>query len=76
MDVCKCIVPLRHGGTLNSRQAASPLMWLVEGEERLEAPGNPQGFLLLNWGGIEQNRSVTCMVLIAKTNDRHKNSSA
>ncbi|GFU68525.1 hypothetical protein TNCV_1989751 [Trichonephila clavipes] len=24
MDVCKCIVPLRHGGTLNSRRAASP----------------------------------------------------
>ncbi|GFU28033.1 hypothetical protein TNCV_3153571 [Trichonephila clavipes] len=26
MDVCKCIVPLRHGGTLNSRRAASPLV--------------------------------------------------
>ncbi|GFS76637.1 hypothetical protein TNCV_1622271 [Trichonephila clavipes] len=26
MDVCKCIVPLRHGDTLNSRQAASLLM--------------------------------------------------
>ncbi|GFV47693.1 hypothetical protein TNCV_1708891 [Trichonephila clavipes] len=24
MDVCKYIVPSRHGGTLNSRQAASP----------------------------------------------------
>ncbi|GFU98853.1 hypothetical protein TNCV_3381001 [Trichonephila clavipes] len=24
MDVCKCIVPLRHEGTLNSRRAASP----------------------------------------------------
>ncbi|GFX27327.1 hypothetical protein TNCV_3341391 [Trichonephila clavipes] len=23
-------LPLRHGGTLNSRRAASPLMWLVE----------------------------------------------
>ncbi|GFW85823.1 uncharacterized protein TNCV_854721 [Trichonephila clavipes] len=34
MDVCKCIVPLRHGGTLNSRPAASPLVRLVEGEER------------------------------------------
>ncbi|GFT07505.1 hypothetical protein TNCV_2751781 [Trichonephila clavipes] len=29
MDVCKRIVPLRHGGTLNSRRAASPLVWLV-----------------------------------------------
>ncbi|GFV96733.1 transposable element Tcb1 transposase [Trichonephila clavipes] len=34
MDVCKCIMPLRHGGTLNSCQAASPLVRLVQGEER------------------------------------------
>ncbi|GFU77225.1 hypothetical protein TNCV_4126021 [Trichonephila clavipes] len=34
MDVCKCIVPWRHGGTLNSRRAASPLVWLVERVER------------------------------------------
>ncbi|GFU73113.1 uncharacterized protein TNCV_1354041 [Trichonephila clavipes] len=34
MDVRKCIVPSRHGGTLNSRRAASPLVRLVEGEER------------------------------------------
>ncbi|GFW79411.1 hypothetical protein TNCV_2478181 [Trichonephila clavipes] len=32
--VCKCIVPLRQGGTLNSRRAASPLVGLLEGEER------------------------------------------
>ncbi|GFT08594.1 uncharacterized protein TNCV_661701 [Trichonephila clavipes] len=75
MDVCKCIVPLRHGGTLNSRRAASPLVWLVEGEERWEAPDDPQGFLPLNWGGTEQNRLVTCVVLKAKDNDRLKNSS-
>ncbi|GFW21201.1 uncharacterized protein TNCV_1948251 [Trichonephila clavipes] len=37
MGVCKCIVPARHGGTLNSRRAASPLVRLVEGEERWEA---------------------------------------
>ncbi|GFS86101.1 hypothetical protein TNCV_1583471 [Trichonephila clavipes] len=43
MDVCKCIVPLRHGGTLNSRRAASPLMRLVEGEERWEPPYPPSG---------------------------------
>ncbi|GFY20722.1 uncharacterized protein TNCV_1119561 [Trichonephila clavipes] len=30
IDVYKCKVPLRHGGTLNSRRAASPLVWLVE----------------------------------------------
>ncbi|GFY03115.1 uncharacterized protein TNCV_981201 [Trichonephila clavipes] len=72
MDVCKCIVPLRHGGTLNSRRAPSPLVWLVEGEERWEAPDNPQGFLPLNWCGTEQKRIVTCMVLKAKANDRLK----
>ncbi|GFT80360.1 transposable element Tcb2 transposase [Trichonephila clavipes] len=33
MDVCKCKVSLLHGGILNSRRAASPLVWLVEGEE-------------------------------------------
>ncbi|GFY23426.1 hypothetical protein TNCV_3941191 [Trichonephila clavipes] len=38
MDACKCIVPLRHGGALNSRQAASPLVRWMEGEERWEAP--------------------------------------
>ncbi|GFU65423.1 hypothetical protein TNCV_633461 [Trichonephila clavipes] len=26
MDVCKCIVPSQHGGTSNSRRAASPLV--------------------------------------------------
>ncbi|GFW53303.1 uncharacterized protein TNCV_4075241 [Trichonephila clavipes] len=63
MDVCKCIVPLRHGGTLNRRRATSPVMWLVEGEERWEAPGHTHGFLPLNWSGTEQKRTVTCMVL-------------
>ncbi|GFV65887.1 hypothetical protein TNCV_5101181 [Trichonephila clavipes] len=35
MDVCKCIVPSRHGGTWNSRRTASPLVILVEWEESL-----------------------------------------
>ncbi|GFS65370.1 uncharacterized protein TNCV_2451791 [Trichonephila clavipes] len=43
MDICECIVPSRHGGTLNSHRAASPLVRLVEGEERLEPPDHPQG---------------------------------
>ncbi|GFW04968.1 uncharacterized protein TNCV_4882031 [Trichonephila clavipes] len=52
MDVCsKCIEHLRHGGTLNSRRVASPLVWLVEGIERWDAP-YPPCFLLQNWGGI------------------------
>ncbi|GFX58872.1 uncharacterized protein TNCV_805761 [Trichonephila clavipes] len=70
MDVCKCIVPSRHGATLNSRRAASPLVRLVEGEERWEATDHTQGVLPLNWGETELNRSVTCMVLKATANDR------
>ncbi|GFV53816.1 uncharacterized protein TNCV_1592391 [Trichonephila clavipes] len=64
--------PLLHGGTLNSHRAASPVVLLVEGEVRLEARGHPQGFLLLNWGGTEQNHTATCMVLKVKDNDRRK----
>ncbi|GFU97359.1 uncharacterized protein TNCV_3889741 [Trichonephila clavipes] len=63
MDVCKCIVPLRQAGTLNSCRNSNPLVWLVEGEEWWEVAGCLQGFLPLNWGGTEQNSTVTCMVL-------------
>ncbi|GFV31676.1 uncharacterized protein TNCV_2189891 [Trichonephila clavipes] len=48
MDVCKCIVPSLHGGTLNSRRAASSLVRLVEGGDRWEAPDHPQGVLAQN----------------------------
>ncbi|GFV99708.1 speckle-type POZ protein [Trichonephila clavipes] len=61
------------GDTLNSRPAASPLVKLVEGEERWEPPDHPQRVLPQNWGGTKQNRSLTCMVLKAKANDRRKN---
>ncbi|GFV82786.1 uncharacterized protein TNCV_4147541 [Trichonephila clavipes] len=68
MDVCKRIMPLRHGGTLNSRR----VVWLVEGEERWEVSDHPQSVLPLNWGGTEPNRTVTCMVLKATAKDeRH-----
>ncbi|GFU27159.1 uncharacterized protein TNCV_775771 [Trichonephila clavipes] len=70
MDVCKCIVPARHGGTLYSSLAASPLVRLVDGEEKWEASDYPQSVLPLNWGGIEPKRTVTCMVLKATTNNR------
>ncbi|GFX24284.1 uncharacterized protein TNCV_1366631 [Trichonephila clavipes] len=70
MDVCNCIVPSRHAGTLNSRRAASPLVRLVEGEERWEATDHPQGILPRNWGETEPNRSVTCMMHEATANDR------
>ncbi|GFT14394.1 cullin-4A [Trichonephila clavipes] len=69
MDVCKCIVPSRPGGTLNSRRAASPFVrW--QGK-RWESPDHPQGVLPQNWGETELNCSVTCMVLKATANDRH-----
>ncbi|GFW80964.1 uncharacterized protein TNCV_3780431 [Trichonephila clavipes] len=73
MDVCKCKVPSRLGGTLNSRRVISSLVRLVEGEERWEAPDHSQGVLPLNLGGTEQNRTITCMVLKTKANDRRKN---
>ncbi|GFY08871.1 hypothetical protein TNCV_4660641 [Trichonephila clavipes] len=44
-------------------RATSPLVRLVEGEERWAASGHPQGILPQNWGETELNRSVTCMVL-------------
>ncbi|GFS91288.1 uncharacterized protein TNCV_1306971 [Trichonephila clavipes] len=63
-------VPLQHGGTLNSRRAASPFIRLVEGEERWEAPDHLQGVLLQNGGETELNRSVIGMVLKAIANDK------
>ncbi|PRD23882.1 UNVERIFIED_CONTAM: hypothetical protein NCL1_45210 [Trichonephila clavipes] len=70
MDVCKCLVPSRHGGTLNSCRATSPLVRLVAEKKRWEAPDHPQSVLPQNWGETEINRSVTCMVLKATANDR------
>ncbi|GFU86442.1 uncharacterized protein TNCV_1417941 [Trichonephila clavipes] len=69
-DVCKCIVPSRYGKTLNSRRATSPLVRLVEGEERWKAPNHTQGVLPQNWGETELIRSVTCMMLKATNNAR------
>ncbi|GFX78732.1 uncharacterized protein TNCV_3695681 [Trichonephila clavipes] len=71
MDVCKCLVPSRQGDALNSRRAASRLVKLVE-EERWVAPEHPQRHSQ-NWGGNEQIRTVTCMMLKAKANDKRKN---
>ncbi|GFY08251.1 hypothetical protein TNCV_1356591 [Trichonephila clavipes] len=39
-------MPLRNGGTLNSHRAASPLVRLVEGEERWEVPDHLRMFSL------------------------------
>ncbi|GFW99488.1 hypothetical protein TNCV_3417211 [Trichonephila clavipes] len=56
------------GGTLNSCRITSPLVRLLVGEERWETLRHSQDFIPLNWGGSEQNRTVTCMVL--KANDK------
>ncbi|GFV68623.1 uncharacterized protein TNCV_2274861 [Trichonephila clavipes] len=71
MDVCKCIVPLWHGGTLNSHRAASSLVRLVEREESWEASDHPLDVLPQNWGGTKPNCTVTCMMLKATANNRH-----
>ncbi|GFW33258.1 uncharacterized protein TNCV_2859361 [Trichonephila clavipes] len=65
-----CLCGMR--GTLNSRRAASPLVRLVEEEERWEALDHPQGVLSQNWDETELNRCAFCMVLKAAANDwRH-----
>ncbi|GFT38542.1 hypothetical protein TNCV_2748221 [Trichonephila clavipes] len=61
------VTPLRHGGTQNSSQAASPFVRLVEGEERWEVSDHPQGVLLQNWDGKKPNHTVTCLVFKATT---------
>ncbi|GFS84491.1 hypothetical protein TNCV_4606711 [Trichonephila clavipes] len=43
-----------------------------KGKERWEASGHSQGILPQNWGGTEQNPTVTCLVLKAMANDRRK----
>ncbi|GFT45084.1 hypothetical protein TNCV_2861081 [Trichonephila clavipes] len=63
-------MPLWQEGTLNSRQAASSLVRLAEGEERPEAPEPPRVFSLKIGGGAKLKRIVTCIVLKATDNDR------
>ncbi|GFW63208.1 hypothetical protein TNCV_581481 [Trichonephila clavipes] len=60
-----------HSAFAASRRAGSPLVRLVEGEERWEAMTTP-GYSYPNRGGIEENRTVNCMVLKAKANNRRK----
>ncbi|GFT57539.1 hypothetical protein TNCV_803881 [Trichonephila clavipes] len=60
-------------------QTAQPLSRKSSGEvggrgREMGGPDHPQGILLQNWGGTELNRTVTCIVLIAKANDRRKKS--
>ncbi|GFW81081.1 uncharacterized protein TNCV_4804491 [Trichonephila clavipes] len=73
MDVCKYIVPARHGGTLNIRQAKGPFARLVDRKEKWWAPDHIQGVLSQHWDESEPNRTVTCTVLKATDNNRRKN---
>ncbi|GFX33742.1 hypothetical protein TNCV_3961511 [Trichonephila clavipes] len=70
MDVCKCIVFLRHGVTLNSDRVASPSQswWKrMRGEWALTT-------FRMSFLEIEvkngTNRTVTCMVFKSTDNDR------
>ncbi|GFU20163.1 uncharacterized protein TNCV_2557531 [Trichonephila clavipes] len=74
MDVCKCVSPLRHEGTLNSHRVASSLVRLVEGGKRWEVPDHLQGVFPQNWGRTEPKRTVTSLVLKAVANDRRTTS--
>ncbi|GFW71101.1 hypothetical protein TNCV_91441 [Trichonephila clavipes] len=75
MDVCKCIVHVRQGmSTLNSRRAASPLVKMGSEEERWKALDLLQGVLLQNWGEINPNHTVICMMLKATAKDRRTTS--
>ncbi|GFX80231.1 hypothetical protein TNCV_2642471 [Trichonephila clavipes] len=68
MDVCKCIVPSRHGGTLNRRRVTSPLVRLVEGEKRNQR--RRCGRALPAVGGLinrEKNAGVVSAVCEATT---------
>ncbi|GFX18282.1 hypothetical protein TNCV_4305831 [Trichonephila clavipes] len=67
MDVSKCIVLSLQGGTLNIRRVGSPLVRLVEGEERCVCGPltTPQGVLAQDLGGTKPNRTVTCMMFKA-----------
>ncbi|GFV46420.1 hypothetical protein TNCV_3233091 [Trichonephila clavipes] len=53
MDVCKCTVPSRLGGTLNILRAASPLMRLVEttfSKKSIQIMFNKHYFMARSWG--------------------------
>ncbi|GFV81972.1 hypothetical protein TNCV_3151701 [Trichonephila clavipes] len=71
MDVCKCIVPSWHVGTVSRRKSSREL---VQGMEGMRPLTLPQGVLSLNWGETALNRSVICMVLKDTSNDRRTSS--
>ncbi|GFS70635.1 zinc finger protein [Trichonephila clavipes] len=52
--------------------SSSPLVRLVEGEERWDALDHFPCIIPPNWGGNEPNRTVTSMVLKATANNRRQ----
>ncbi|GFV39408.1 hypothetical protein TNCV_1231091 [Trichonephila clavipes] len=73
-SVCSCKSDSR-GKTVRKetryQQSSHKSSCEVDGKGR-EASDHSQGVLPQNWGGIKSNRTVTCMVLKATINDRHK----
>ncbi|GFX53563.1 transposase [Trichonephila clavipes] len=57
MDVCECLVPLRHRGTLNGRRTASPLVRLMEGKRGEMPLTTPRVFSLKI--GVESSQKRT-----------------
>ncbi|GFW12663.1 hypothetical protein TNCV_3883731 [Trichonephila clavipes] len=53
MAVCKCLVPLRHGVTLNSCGAENPHVRLGEGEKKWLPPFIMVFFLKLVWNRVK-----------------------
>ncbi|GFX88302.1 uncharacterized protein TNCV_1705231 [Trichonephila clavipes] len=69
MDVCKCLVSLLHGDSLNSRRDASHLLRLVEGKERWGASDHLQTVLPQNWSETNPNSTVISMVFKSTDNE-------
>ncbi|GFS91911.1 hypothetical protein TNCV_1930911 [Trichonephila clavipes] len=69
MDVSKCIVPLRHGGAVNSYRSARALMRLMDREETWDSD-SPGSSFLQNRGGTKLNYTITCIMIKATVNDR------
>ncbi|GFW38456.1 uncharacterized protein TNCV_1333091 [Trichonephila clavipes] len=65
---------LTNWGTLNSREAASPLVRLMEEEVRWEVSDHLHGVFPQNFCRTDPKRNVTYMVLKAKTNNKRMSS--
>ncbi|GFT97387.1 hypothetical protein TNCV_4838161 [Trichonephila clavipes] len=74
MNVYKCIVPFRQGGTLNSCQAASPLVKLVGGEEKdLELEVNEDDIEELTMGHEDELTTELQEILNEEHQETHRN---